>query len=334
MKVAPAARCARSSSVSIGSSARQSTSGYFGVLVYSPNHRTKASRAASRPCTSRTRRGSRARNRTSGSNEATIASKWLQEPNEGTIGQVNGLLTLSSQVGDDARWTAAVAKPVRLRASVAEGAEVEIIAGIKPALVDDGASCGVYVHNAATGAAQLFGILRSGGGNRWWYRTIDVDGESGAPTMGEVVGGLVPAGTVYWLRLKRRTDEEGEFDLQYRVDGSGFDGPWTTLASGLETIASPLHWCGPFVAVDTAPAVNGNAASFVDFRIVTPQSRHVWQWFVYRDPSLAPAYDRAGAQLVLDKMKPAHTRGTVIESLAFVVGSPFSRVGVEPVGVV
>jgi len=267
-------------------------------------------------------------------NGATIASKGLQEPNEGTIGQVNGLLTLSSQVGDDARWTAAVAKPVRLRASVAEGAEVEIIAGIKPALVDDGASCGVYVHNAATGAAQLFGILRSGGGNRWWYRTIDVDGESGAPTMGEVVGGLVPAGTVYWLRLKRRTDEEGEFDLQYRVDGSGFDGPWTTLASGLETIASPLHWCGPFVAVDTAPAVNGNAASFVDFRIVTPQSRHVWQWFVYRDPSLAPAYDRAGAQLVLDKMKPAHTRGTVIESLAFVVGSPFSRVGVEPVGVV
>jgi uncharacterized protein YmfQ (DUF2313 family) len=248
---------------------------------------------------------------------------WTIEANNGTAVVTAGLLALQSQAGDDARWNATVAVPVRLRTTLAADTEAEVIASVQPSLTDNGASCGLYVYNFVNGNAHLFGIQRDAGSNKWWHRKI----EGGVVT--STLGAATGAGTTFWLRYKRKAD--GNVDLQFRVDGSGFDGPWSTAFAGVATIAS--QWTGPFVVVDTNPAVSINGGDFLDFRMWCPRSREVFQAYLYRDPLLAPTnYDRVGAQLVVDKMKPAHVNVTVIEALDALTDSPFTRVDGEPLG--
>lgn len=255
----------------------------------------------------------------------SVAAYWTIEPNAGTQGSTVGKVDLDSQVGDDARWTGAAEVPVRMRTSVANDTEVEVIVSVTPNLNENGASCGLHVYNFVTHDAHLFGIQRSGGSNRWWHRTIV------AGVAADVVGAVIPAGTVYWLRYHRLPG--GTVDLQIRVDGAGYDGPWTTVFAGVTTIAASKDWAGPFVSVDTSPATANNGADFLDFRAWCPRSRNVFEWFVWRDPTAPPTtYDRQGAQLVINKLKPAHTRGTIVESTGFIVGSPYCRVGGETVG--
>lgn len=55
--------------------------------------------------------------------------------------------------------------------------------------------------------------------------------------------------------------------------------------------------------------------------------RAIYRFYVYRDPSVAGAYDLAGAQAVIDGMEPAHTEGKVIESVRFTCGDPYSICG-------
>lgn len=52
--------------------------------------------------------------------------------------------------------------------------------------------------------------------------------------------------------------------------------------------------------------------------------REIFTFFVYRDPSLAGTYFVSSAQAQLDKMKPSHTVGYVIESIDFLCDDPHS----------
>lgn len=52
--------------------------------------------------------------------------------------------------------------------------------------------------------------------------------------------------------------------------------------------------------------------------------REIYRFFVYRDPGLGGAYDLVTAQAMLDRMKPSHTVGHVIESTSFLCDDPFS----------
>lgn len=257
---------------------------------------------------------------------SSIATYWATEANNGTAGISGGHLDLDSQTGDDARWNASRMVPVRLRTSVAEDDEVEVITSVTPALTDNGASCGLFVWNQVVNSAHLYGIQRVGGVNKFWHRKI----EAGVAT--DVTGVNVPAGTVFWLRL-RRIAGGSNVELSYRVDGSGFDGPWTVAFASVASFTAPMDWAGPCVVVDTNPAASNNGADFLDFRIWTPRQREVWQAYLYRDPTIVPTtYDRVGAQLVVDKMKPAHVNVTVIEALAALCDSPYTRVDGEPLG--
>ncbi len=52
--------------------------------------------------------------------------------------------------------------------------------------------------------------------------------------------------------------------------------------------------------------------------------REIFRFFVYRDPSLAGTYFLASAQAMVDKIKPSHTIGQVVESINFLCDDPFS----------
>lgn len=52
--------------------------------------------------------------------------------------------------------------------------------------------------------------------------------------------------------------------------------------------------------------------------------REIYEFFIYRDPTLPNAYDVEGAQALVDKIKPSHTLGHVIESVDFCCDDPYS----------
>jgi uncharacterized protein YmfQ (DUF2313 family) len=53
-------------------------------------------------------------------------------------------------------------------------------------------------------------------------------------------------------------------------------------------------------------------------------AREIFRFFVYRDPDLPGAYDIAGAQELIDDIKPVHTAGHAIESIDFLCDDPYS----------
>ncbi|MGN6105790.1 MAG: hypothetical protein ACTHU0_11840 [Kofleriaceae bacterium] len=52
--------------------------------------------------------------------------------------------------------------------------------------------------------------------------------------------------------------------------------------------------------------------------------REIFRFFVYRDPAAPGAYSLADAQVLVDKIKPSHTAGHVIESVNFLCDDPHS----------
>jgi hypothetical protein len=52
--------------------------------------------------------------------------------------------------------------------------------------------------------------------------------------------------------------------------------------------------------------------------------REIYRFFVYRDPGLLGDYFLESAQELVDKIKPTHTAGHVIESIDFLCDDPFS----------
>lgn len=61
-------------------------------------------------------------------------------------------------------------------------------------------------------------------------------------------------------------------------------------------------------------------------------AREIFRFFVYRNPALPGTYYLAAAQELLDKIKPSHTRGHVIESTAMICDDPHSLCDRDLVG--
>lgn len=60
--------------------------------------------------------------------------------------------------------------------------------------------------------------------------------------------------------------------------------------------------------------------------------REIFRFFVYRDPALDGTAFIASAQELVDLMKPSHTIGTVVESIAFAFDDPHSLIGRDLIG--
>lgn len=58
--------------------------------------------------------------------------------------------------------------------------------------------------------------------------------------------------------------------------------------------------------------------------IAVADNREIYRFFIYRDPTEPGAYDLSGAQDMIDRMKPSHTKGHVIESIDMLCDDEFS----------
>jgi uncharacterized protein YmfQ (DUF2313 family) len=261
--------------------------------------------------------------------------RWAQEVGAGdpaaitfdTAGAIYGdpAVELAVDLGDDLIWTAATFDACRIRTSVPEADQCEITAGIRVATAggipsDHGVA--LYLYDHLSRAFLAFGLWNDGTDYRWFYRHCDgTSGGAVTHTLGVVVTGFASATT----KVRYRDLGNGTARLE------GFDsalGEWATIA----TLGGRRVYTG-VALLGTSTAAGTGLAYCWSFRMWCPQWVGVFQWFIYRDPSEAPTnYDRASAQLLLNRMRPAHTRGHLIETLTPVLNDPdaHSWVGGEP----
>jgi uncharacterized protein YmfQ (DUF2313 family) len=88
-----------------------------------------------------------------------------------------------------------------------------------------------------------------------------------------------------------------------------------------------------------APLLGQDAADVVVIEtsraqaIAVGDDREIYRFFIYRDPGLPGSYDIASAQDIVDRMKPSHTLGHVIESTSFLCEAPSSLCDRDRLGV-
>lgn len=67
--------------------------------------------------------------------------------------------------------------------------------------------------------------------------------------------------------------------------------------------------------------------------VAVGDEREIYRFFIYRDPLLPGSYDLAAAQDLVDRMKPSHTLGHVIESIGLLCDSPLGLCDRDRLGV-
>lgn len=261
-----------------------------------------------------------------------ISTAWISELGNGEILQETGgalQLQLDDGVAKDPSWISAddtrVSKATRLRTPLEALTGSEFRAQLKAGFswfsgAPNGVITGIFLSNGVTGAADLFGIARDGGVTKYAHRAVR-PGVAQVDTFGAAVNT-----SQVWLRVFEHGD--GTASL-YSSDA--IDGPWT-LRIGPKAIDAGVKWCGLFLTAGTGSAatVAGSIVDWEEWRAWVPAARAVFQWFIYRDPLLPGVADIEGAQLVIDKMKPAHTDGNVIESLIAICDDLHSVCDREP----
>jgi hypothetical protein len=104
------------------------------------------------------------------------------------------------------------------------------------------------------------------------------------------------------------------------------------LYIGASLPGQELPWAGCYLATGDSSAANNGSIVFREVRTWSPQSRQVYRWYVHRDPGLAGTGDIAGAQVVVNRMRPAHTLGLVCETDAAECDDTYSRCDRDPLG--
>jgi hypothetical protein len=128
-------------------------------------------------------------------------------------------------------------------------------------------------------------------------------------------GGGSPSSTSWLLRY---VDRGGGFaDLDAQLGGHDMEGTFDHIFEHVPTI-SGRAWAGVFFSDNTTvPTAGGAQIHATAFRIFAPASPIAFEWAIYRDPALGGSPDFLAARQIVQKTKPAHTRGEIVESLEF-----------------
>lgn len=260
----------------------------------------------------------------------SLIDAWQMLANEtlATATVATGTLTLALGIGDNSVWTEDRGPPVLVRTSII-GEEAEIVVGVEDALLGTaGDAFGLVFSDVAKNEHHLFGIINEAGNQKWFQELITPAGVTrtiyaASPTLGGGGGGTV------YLRMLRNADDT--VDLQWDGDGTGdWWGPWNDIALAQASVTNN-DWAGIFVKGDSTSLGAASNAEFEEFRAWMPKMRDVYRWFLYRNPAEFGVADIPGAQSVVNRLKPAHTIGHVVESKVFICDSATDLCDREPV---
>lgn len=271
--------------------------------------------------------------------EDDVEAYWVQEPNDGAITWVGPAeVTLDFGAGDDARWDESqnLAVGMRTTNSAARGFQARLIV-TDFNLGNEGDAFGLYYYHQPSGQALLCGVIETASGPRYFTRRI-----VGGVATDTVYSNPAPIDTPpFQIRTRQRDwlpEDVADLRIEFRRRVGVDDGTFVTIGlaaadfvTGLPADAQP-GWFGVFLLSADASPANPSDVTIAGIHSWAPWSRAVFDWFVYRDPGLGGSPDLAGAQLTLNRLKPAHTRGGVTESLGLLTDDPYSLTDLTPLG--
>jgi hypothetical protein len=252
--------------------------------------------------------------------DATRSAAWQHVAGEGTITEGTNTLTLACQASDTPQWNEHEGGP-RARFELRSGEEVEVLARMSTkTLPDDGCKLSVFIQESLNGDAHHVGLMNDGGTVKYFYEKF-IDGVAT-----ETVGGAA-SGSALWFRIKKNDDDTVDLGYTTSTDPESF----TALATGITSIGTPTI-AGVALYNDGGSLSGTQNVVFTEFRTWQPRSDLVWVWYVYRDQLIAGSPDVRGAQSVVNRLKPAHTNGTVCQVEAFLAEDAESLADRDPLG--
>jgi hypothetical protein len=244
---------------------------------------------------------------------AASSAAWSIDANE---------LRADAAAGTDVRWeTQRLGHHVRTPLSVKdvrdEYGRIFVSAKLSSWTLQADAGVGLLLYNGRTASALWFGVYNNGGTVQLGYRRV----------VREVLGAWVPISTPWatapvWLRAYTPQEAGGSrtaFNLAYSTVGpsAGFVNTALVFADDVD-----FEWAGFGVFGTSAALAGALTADFDDFLAYTPDGLRSFNWYVYRDPLLAGEPDVVGSRLLVEKLKPAHTHATTIQSRSVLCDNP------------
>jgi hypothetical protein len=193
--------------------------------------------------------------------------------------------------------------------------------------------------------------LPGDGVDAWIHGEVEVVVDDGATIQGFAIGRADDVDDFLFVGL---ADNGGPFIVARRVVGGDtaapvtIEDPWVTnptffrirtdglgnylIKYGATDVAAKAHagvavtgpvapkWAG-FAVASVSSSVTVNAL-FRNFFTHTPSGPQRLCWYAYRDPGLGGAPDMRGAELIVDRVRPAHTFAHAVEKLEVVCDDP------------
>lgn len=119
-----------------------------------------------------------------------------------------------------------------------------------------------------------------------------------------------------------------EYEAELGLDSTGTDAE--RIARVVAHVIARQRYRPADFQTALAPLLGLAAASIVVIERTAAQAaamgdvREIFRFFIFRDPNLPGTYYVTSAQELVDKIKPSHTLGYVIESNNFLTDDPFS----------
>ncbi|MDQ3153620.1 MAG: YmfQ family protein [Actinomycetota bacterium] len=254
-------------------------------------------------------------------NFATLeAERWHHEsPLVWSI--VAGELVMTVPIASDSRWNGSQLNPFRCITPLSSGkGRIVVAAKVDAYSLPLNTIAGLHLFNWRSNNALWFGLQDVAGVDTLGY----VSYVAGVRSAFTAILSPAPAAPL-WLRIIRNPtpaailaielgaeDTTHTYVLGYSTTGPDSGFTETDVAS----LLPDPEWAG-FGASSTAAALAADAsATFDDFVCVTPFGTRPFTWYAYRDPGLGGSPDMTGANLLLWKLRPAHTHAAAIASLS------------------
>lgn len=236
-----------------------------------------------------------------------IEISWYEPDNNGAVTEpASGVLKLEFSSTDDARFYQTDqegAPQLLLPIDAAQDMDFRVEVTASPNFSTFPEAFGIVLRDFANAHYHIFGVF-GGAGDDYGHELYN-------GTLTSVISGVAEAAPTYWLRLKHNSDtDRWEF-----YTGTSENGPWTERYD-VASIADP-GWIGVLLRSEDSSAAAARAVEFGKVVLHEPNSLRPFRWYVVRDPAEAGTADIPSAQLVVDRMRPAHTIGTVVEATSF-----------------
>jgi hypothetical protein len=233
--------------------------------------------------------------------------RWhIESPSQWT--QVAGTQLLLQVVSSaDIRWEAAARVPCHVRTPLASGAgEISAQVTLQTiASMPTDTLAGLFLYNFRTGDALWFGIVNDAGTYRAVWRSY-LAGVVTTAVVHSYGGSPAPV----WLRIIASATTPGTYRFQHSTTGAD---TLATVATVAGLIAEPEYAGVAAVGLDASTS-GAMELRFDDFIARTPRGTRPFYWYAYRHPVLPGDPDMRGADLIVQKLKPAHTHAAAVGS--------------------